>query len=429
MKKFLALTLMCLASPALAQDAAAAADTGNTTWLLVSSALVMLMTPGLAFFYAGMVGRKNVVSTLLQNFVALAVVGVLWAVIGYSLAFSEGSPWIGSTQFAMLDGLSGQLYGDAKVPHYAFVAFQMMFAIITPALFSGAIAERVSFKAWLLILALWSLLVYVPVAHWVWGPGGWIATHGGLDFAGGLVVHLTAGISALVAAIAFGRRAKASSASDIPLIMLGAGLLWFGWFGFNAGSAISSGHLASHAFMTTFLSAATAFLAWMLVDWIKGGKPTAVGAAIGLVVGLVIITPGAGYVSTNAAMLMGVVAGVVCNLVARFVKEKTQIDDSLDVFACHGVGGALGVIMTGIFASSAVNPAVTAQGMAVGGDSTLFMANLTAVGMVAVYAAVVTFVLIKVVGLITPLRVSQSDEAAGLDASMHGEVSCSHDHS
>lgn len=405
-------------------------DTGNTAWLLVCSALVMLMTPGLAFFYAGMVNRKNVVSTLLQNFVALAVVGLIWVILGYSLVFSEGSPYLGGFDFVMLKGLVNQSWGDAHVPHYAFIAFQMMFAVITPALITGAIAERVDFKAWLLLLALWSICVYAPVAHWVWGPGGWIMVAGGLDFAGGLVVHITAGVAGLVAAMMYGKRISASEVSrpnDVSMIMLGAALLWFGWFGFNAGSAIVSGNLAAHAFMTTFVGAAAAFISWMLVDWVKNSKPSAVGAAIGLVVGLVTITPAAGFVTIESAIIMCAISGVVCNLFASFIKNKTHLDDALDVFACHGVGGILGAVMTGMFADKTVNAAITVEGLLVSGETGLFKANLIGVVAVAVFTAVATYILLKVVNVITPIRVSETDEKAGLDTSEHGEIARTHD--
>lgn len=433
MKLMLTLALMgltLLASPAMAADASPVADTGNTAWLLVCSALVMIMTPGLAFFYAGMVSRKNVVSTLLQNFVALAAVGIAWVVVGYSIAFSTGTPFFGGLDFLMLNGLTNTLYGDAKVPHYAFMAFQMMFAIITPALITGAIAERVHFRAWLFILVMWSLFVYAPVAHWVWGPGGWLASDGALDFAGGLVVHLTAGVAALVAAILFGKRRNAGEASkpnDVSMIMLGAALLWFGWFGFNAGSAIVSGTLAAHAFVTTFVGAAAAFLSWMLVDWIRLGKPTATGAAIGLVVGLVTVTPAAGYVSVGSALIMCVISGAICNLVAAYLKAKTRLDDTLDVFACHGMGGFLGAVMTGLFAETAVNSAVTTQGFFISGQTGLLLANLKGVAVVALYTALVTYLLIRVVNLFSPVRVTAAEEKMGLDTSVHGETSRFHD--
>jgi Amt family ammonium transporter len=413
------------AFPALAEaPAAPVIDSGNTAWLLLCSALVMLMTPGLAFFYAGMVSRKNVVSTLLQNYVALAIVGLLWVTVGYSLSFSEGSRWIGGTSMVLLHGIINDVYAGANVPHLAFMAFQMMFAIITPALMTGSIAERVNFKAWMLLLGLWSLCVYVPVAHWVWGPGGWIATMGGLDFAGGLVVHITAGFGGLIAAMLFGRRILhpiEMQPNNVPMIMLGAALLWFGWFGFNAGSALTSGALAAHAFVLTFVGGATSFLAWMLVDWARTGRPTAVGAATGIVVGLVTITPAAGFVTIEAGLLMCTITGVACNMFAHWVKEKTHLDDSLDVFACHGTAAVLGSVMTGMFASSAVNPAVTVQGLLISGETKLFFANLIGTVAVASYAFAVTFVLIKLVSLFMPIRVSEDMEDAGLDASLHGE--------
>lgn len=430
MLKYILLLLMCLLpGAAMAQDAAAAVppiDSGNTSWLLVSTALVMLMTPGLAFFYAGMVRRKNVVATLLQNYAALAVVGVLWAVCGYSYVFSEGNGFIGGAKYLFLNGVGQEPYGTYGVPHLAFMAFQMMFAIITPALMSGAMAERLNFSAWLLIMTLWSLAVYVPVAHWVWGPNGWLAALGSLDFAGGLVVHITSGCSALMAAMVLGRRQDVSEKllpNDVSMIMLGAALLWFGWFGFNAGSAIVSGGLAANAFVTTFLAAAMAFGAWVAVDWIRHGKPSAVGGAVGLVVGLVVITPAAGYVTPMSALVMGAVGGALCNLIAYVVKRMSHVlDDTLDVFACHGVGGILGAVMTGMFADKTVNSAVTVQGLLVSGESKLFIANLIGVAAVVVYSLLCTFIIVKLVGLVARLRVSTEEEQFGLDTVQHGEI-------
>ncbi len=434
-----ALTLISTLSPALAQeatDAAAAApvpevNTGNTAWLLMCSALVMLMTPGLAFFYAGMVNRKNVVSTMLQNYAALGVVGLLWVIIGYSLAFSPGNGFIGGLDYFMLNGVQNTLYSpESGVPHFAFMAFQMMFAIITPALITGAIAERVHFAAWLLFMSLWSLCVYVPIAHWVWAADGWLFKMGGLDFAGGLVVHMSSAFSALVAAILFGRRVNVSEVSrpnDVTQIMLGAALLWFGWFGFNAGSAITAGQLASQAFVITFVGAAAAFVAWVLVDWLLHKKPSAVGAAIGLVVGLVIVTPAAGFISVGSAIALAGIGAVICNLVARWVKSLSHLDDSLDVFACHGMGGLIGAIGTGLLASSAMNSAVAVDGLLIGGEMETFKANVIGALVVAAYSIVVTFILIKIVGIITPIRVSQEAEAEGLDTSVHGEVARFHD--
>lgn len=398
-------------------------DTGNTAWLLVSAALVMLMTPGLAFFYAGMVSKKNVVSTLLQNYVALALVGLIWVIVGYSLVFSEKFSIIGSFDFLMLKGVSGTLYAGANVPTMAYMAFQMMFAIITPALITGAFAERVKFKAWLFIMALWSLLVYVPVAHWVWGPKGWILELGGLDFAGGLVVHITAGFSGLVAALLFGKRYRPSHTlpNDVTMIMLGAALLWFGWFGFNAGSAITSGALASHAFVLTFVGGATSFIAWMLTDWFITGKPSAIGSVTGIVVGLVCITPAAGFVELDAALIMCTIAGVICNVASREIKKISLLDDALDVFTCHGIGAVIGSIMTGAYASKAVNDAVAVQGILVSGETKTFIANVIGVIAVASYSMVATYIIIKVVNLFTPIRASIEEQDNGLDSSMHGE--------
>lgn len=428
-KLFLVLfTFLCSAhgNEAAEEVVEAIVDTGNTSWLLMCSALVMLMTPGLAFFYAGMVHQKNVVSTLFQNYLSLAVVGLLWVIVGYSLAFDEGNSLIGGFNLMFLDGLSDKMLNDTGIPMYAFVAFQMMFAVITPALITGSVAERVNFSAWFLMLGLWSLLVYAPVAHWVWGPNGWIAADGGLDFAGGLVVHVTAGVASLVAAKMFGRRINAHEPhrpNDIYMIMLGGALLWFGWFGFNAGSALTAGQLASHVFMNTYVGGAAAFIAWMMVDWIRNRKPSAVGAVIGLVIGLVTITPAAGYVSIKSAIIMCFFSGIICNLLTHFLKTKTKLDDTLDVFACHGMGGIVGAIMTGLFAEKAINPSIAVEGFFISGETKLFIANLEGVVFVAIYTAVLTYVLIKLVNMITPIRISIELEKKGLDIGLHGEVS------
>jgi ammonium transporter, Amt family len=427
-KKYMPLLLSVLLMPSAAVASAGTINSGDTAWMLVATALVLLMTPGLAFFYAGMVRSKNAVSTLYQNVIALGVIGVIWTTIGYSLAFSAGSPYIGDTAYAWLNGV-GQtpIDANATIPHLLFMSYQMMFAIITPALITGAFAERIRFKAWILILVLWSLAVYSPVCHWVWASTGWLFAQGAGDFAGGMVVHMTAGFSALVAAILFGKRrdfGQAHKPYDIGMIVLGTALLWFGWFGFNAGSALSAGGIATQAFINTFLSAAVALLVWTLVDKLKDGKPTAMGGCIGIVAGLVAITPAAGYVSTCSAMIIGLMAGSICNIVARMVKGTFKIDDSLDVFACHGVGGTIGVIMTGVLASKAINPAI-GEGL-MNGDSALFMTNLTGAAAVAVYSMVCTFIIIKVVGIITPVRVSDQAEQSGLDASEHGEQIHSH---
>lgn len=415
--------MLLSANPAHAQAAAGAVNSGDTAWMMVATALVLLMTPGLAFFYAGMVRGKNAVSTLFQNMIALGVIGVLWIVIGFSLAFSgDTSGFMGTTSAMMLNGVGQAPDGTATIPYLLFMAFQMMFAIITPALMTGAFAERIRFKAWLLILVLWSLAVYSPVAHWLWSPSGWLAASGALDFAGGFVVHMTAGYSALVAAIMFGKRrdfGQPAKPYDTGMIVLGTALLWFGWFGFNAGSALAANGLAVQAFVTTFTAAAVAFLAWILVDTVKDGKPTVMGGCIGIVAGLVAITPAAGYVTVSSALLIGLAAGVVCNLAARFVKGKLKIDDTLDVFACHGIGGTIGVLMTALLATVDVNGA-GANGLLNGGEK-LFMANLQGMIAVPLYSMAATFVIIKLVGAIVPLRVSDSEESQGLDGSQHGE--------
>ena len=348
-------------------------DSGDTAWVLISAALVLLMTPGLAFFYGGMVRSKSVLSTLFQNYAALAVVGLLWAVCGYSLVFSgDHGGLIGDLSKAFLNGVGQEPNADyaATIPHLAFMIYQCMFAVITPALITGAFAERVSFKAWVLFMGLWTLLVYFPIAHWVWGVGGWIHQMGGIDFAGGMVVHMSAGFSALVAAILLGKRRgfdkMDAKPHDTGMILLGTALLWFGWFGFNAGSALGANGLAAQAFATTFFASAASMTSWTLMDWIVKGKPSAVGAAVGAVAGLATITPAAGFVTVSSALLIGCLAGLVCNGAVIFIKSTSKIDDTLDVFGCHGIGGTLGVLLTGVFATKAVNPA-GADGLFYGG--------------------------------------------------------------
>jgi Amt family ammonium transporter len=422
-KKWLlaALVMVLAPMPALAATKAAVSS-GDTAWMLTSTALVLLMTPGLAFFYAGMVRAKNVVSTLLQNVVALGVIGVVWVVIGYSLAFSGDTHngLVGDTMKAMLKGVGQNPDGTSTIPELAFMAYQAMFAIITPALITGAFAERVRFRAWLVFLVLWSLVVYSPVAHWLWTPAGWLAKQGALDFAGGFVVHMTAGFSALAAAIVFGKRREAGSRPyDVGMVVLGTSLLWFGWFGFNAGSALGANGLAAQAFVNTFISAAVAFLVWMLVDTLKDGKPTAIGGCIGIVAGLVAVTPAAGYVDVQSSMIIGALAGSVCNIVARMVKQSFKIDDTLDVFACHGIGGLIGVVCVGMFASTGINPA-GGNGL-VNGNQSLLFSQLTAAGAVAAYSMIATFILLKIVDSVIPIRVSGSEEESGLDSSQHGE--------
>jgi Amt family ammonium transporter len=397
----------------------------DIAWMLMATALVLLMTPGVAFFYGGMVPARSVISTKLQSFVCLGFIGLLWAVFGYSLVFTEGNFFIGGFDHFMLMGIGmvpNEVYGTT-IPEALFMLFQATFAIITPALITGAVAERIRFKAWIIVMLLWSLLVYVPVAHWVWGPGGWIAKMGGLDFAGGLVVHMTSGYAALVCALVLGNRANFSpqdnSAFSAMLVLLGGSLLWFGWFGFNAGSALAANALAGHAAATTFFSACAAMTAWTILDWVIYGRPTAVGASVGAVAGLVAITPGAGYVNLPASIVIGLLAAAACHAACRLVKHRLKTDDTVDVFACHGIGGTVGTILTAIFATKVVNPA-GADGLLFGGW-TLFQANVLGALAVIVYTMVMTWVVLKIVGFFTDLRVSEEEERTGLDATQHGE--------
>lgn len=400
----------------------------DIAWMLVACALVLLMTPGVAFFYGGMVPAKSVISTKFQSFACMGVVALLWAVCGYSLVFSGGENdygFIGNLDFAFLANVGMEpnpAYGST-IPHVVFMLFQCTFAIITPALITGAIAERVRFKAWLVIMSLWSLLVYVPVAHWVWGPNGWILKMGGLDFAGGLVVHMTSGYAALMAALILGNRTgfkphENNSFSGI-MVMLGGTMLWIGWFGFNAGSALAANGLAGQAAATTMFAAATSMTVWMLMDWMLNGKPSAVGAMVGAVAGLVAITPAAGFVTLQASLAIGAIAAVVCNYACRLVKEKLKTDDTVDVFACHGVGGTVGTILTAVFATKTINPA-GADGLLYGG-SDLMVANLIGAVAVVSYTIAVTAGIFYVVNKVMKIRVSKQDEDAGLDVTQHGE--------
>jgi ammonium transporter, Amt family len=400
-------------------------DTGDTTWMLISTALVMLMTPGLALFYGGMVRQKNVLGTIMQSFIALGLVTVQWVLIGYSLSFGpDVKGLIGDLQWFGLNGVGMEPNPDyaATVPHQAFMMFQMMFAIITPALISGAFAERFKFSAYILFTLLWSTLVYAPLAHWVWGAGGWLKSIGALDFAGGLVVHISSGVSALAAAIIIGKR-KGHGHEHMPphnltMTLLGAALLWFGWFGFNGGSAVASGALATSAFMTTHIAAATAVLSWLLVEWKHRGKPTLLGAASGAVAGLVAITPASGFVGPIAALIIGLCAGALCYFGVN-IKNIFGFDDSLDAVGIHGVGGTFGAIATGIFASKSIN-AAGANGLVYGNSSLLF-AQLLSVGIVIIYAFTVTWIILKVLDWLIGLRVPQDEEIEGLDLSQHGE--------
>jgi Amt family ammonium transporter len=397
-------------------------DSGDTAWLLVSTALVLFMTPGLALFYGGMVRRKNVLATLMHSFSALPIVTLQWVLVGYSLAFGQSfHGLVGGLELAGLAGLASQTKGTA--PHLAFCAFQMMFAVITPALIAGAFAERIRFPAYVVFVVLWSTLVYDPVAHWVWAEKGWLFEMGALDFAGGTVVHVAAGASALVCALVLGKRAGFPHERHVPhnltMTLTGAGILWFGWFGFNAGSALTSGALAALALVTTHVAAAAGAAGWILVEWWQRKKPTALGVASGLVAGLVGITPAAGFVAPWAAALIGFAAGMAC-YAAVVLKERFRYDDTLDAFGVHGVGGALGAILTGVFASKALNDAGR-DGVLSGNPSQLGVQAL-GVGVVAAYAALVTFVLLKVIDKVMGLRVPVEDEREGLDATEHGET-------
>jgi Amt family ammonium transporter len=401
-------------------------NAGDTAWLLVSAALVLMMTPALALFYGGMVRKKNVLSTIMHSMTAIPVVSVIWVLFGYSLAFgpSHGG-LIGSLSYVGLSGLPTTVKGS--VPSLAFCAFQMMFAIITPALISGAFAERMKFSAYVAFIVLWSVLVYVPVAHWVWADEGWLFKMGALDFAGGTVVHLTAGASALVCALMVGKRLKYPQERPLPhnltMTLTGAGFLWFGWFGFNAGSALTSGWLAALAFMTTHLGAAGGALGWLAIEWKHRGKPTALGVASGLVAGLVAITPAAGYVSPGAAIVIGFVASIVC-YVAVLAKYKYGYDDSLDAFGVHGVGGLTGALLTGVFSQKRSFPgvadAVGEAGLLAGNPKQLGVQVLACV-VSAAYAGIVTFVLLTAIDRLVGLRVTNTDEREGLDTTQHGE--------
>lgn len=400
-------------------------NSGDTAWFLVSSALVMLMTPGVALFYGGMVRRKNVLSTIMMSFSALALVGLLWVLYGYSLSFGPdiggiigGLDWIGLSQV----GQEPSSVYATTVPHLAFMIFQAMFAIIAVALISGAVVERMKFSALLIFSALWLTLIYVPVAHWVWGNGGWLANLGVLDFAGGIVVHITAGVSALALAMLLGprkgfRQREPMEPHNIPMVVLGAGLLWFGWFGFNAGSALTAGGLAASAFVATNTAAAAAAFTWMLLSWIYR-RPAVLGIATGAIAGLAAITPAAGFVSPLAAIPIGVVAAVICYYCMLF-RMKRGIDESLDVWAVHGMGGTWGVLATSIFASATVNPA-GADGLLMG-NVLQFAKQLAGIATVWVFAFIATWVLGKIVDITIGLRVNVTEETVGLDISQHGE--------
>jgi Amt family ammonium transporter len=401
-------------------------NNGDTAWLLVSAAFVMLMTPGLALFYGGMVRSKNILGTIMQSFIVIGVISIEWMLVGYSFAFGpDRGGVIGDFSWFALCGVGNVPFAGyaATVPHQAFMIYQMMFAVITPALISGAFAERMRFSTYLVFTLLWALLVYNPVAHWMWGIGGWLKTLGALDFAGGSVVHLTAGVSALAAALVIGKRKgyghETLAPHNLPMTVLGAGILWFGWFGFNAGSALAADGLSSSAFVATHMSASAATISWMLTEWIHRGKPTVLGAASGCIAGLGTITPASGFVTPPAALAIGIVAGVAC-YGAVMLKVRFGYDDSLDVVGVHGIGGILGMLATGLFATVAVNP---------GGSNGLFYGNpgqlaiqALAVGVVIVYSFALTYGIFKLLEKTMGLRVAEEEEVMGLDISEHGEA-------
>jgi Amt family ammonium transporter len=393
-------------------------DSGNTAWMMISSALVLLMLPGLALFYAGMVRSKNVLGTMMHSFLAMAIISIQWVVIGYTLAFgSDKGGLIGGLDFFLLKGISPYtLQGD--IPLYVFIMFQGMFAIITPALISGALAERVKFSAFFLFILLWSTLIYDPIAHWVWGEGGWLYKMGALDFAGGTVVHVSSGISSLAAILILGKRVgylkETLTPHNMTITLLGAGLLWIGWFGFNAGSALAANTSAGLAFITTHLASSSAALSWLLYEWKHQGRPSALGFASGIVAGLVAITPAAGFVKPGPAIIIGLVAGILCYR-AVLLKVKIGYDDSLDVFGIHGVGGIWGALATGIFVT------IGGSGVLTGNYSQLAI-QLTGVLATAFYAFVGTYLIVLVLDKIIGLRVSEEDEVVGLDQTQHGEI-------
>ncbi len=394
-------------------------NSGDTAWMLAASALVLFMTPGLSFFYGGMVRARSVISTMLQSFICLGIVSILWVVVGFSLAFGDSiGGFIGNpSTFFMLKGVTGATHPDLSptIPFILFAMFQLKFAVITPALITGSFAERVRFKSYMLFITLFILFIYAPLAHWTWHPQGFLHMLGVLDFAGGTVVHMSAGFAALAGALMFGPRkdhnGEAHVPANIPFIILGTGILWFGWFGFNAGSALAANETAAMAFATTNFASASAAMAWVFFDMLKGRKPTAVGACIGAVVGLVAITPAAGYVSIGASLCIGTVSAMVSHIFV-YLKSKTEIDDTLDVFPCHGIGGVMGMILTGVFAKDV--------GL-INGQTHTFLMHLLALAIVGLFAFGGSYVLYKITDWLIPLRVSSEDEALGLDVSQHGE--------
>ncbi|HKG27363.1 MAG TPA: ammonium transporter [Thermomicrobiales bacterium] len=402
-------------------------DTGDTAWVLMSTALVMLMTPALGFFYGGLVRRKNVLATIMHSFFILALISVQWALWGYTLAFGpDKGGIIGGLDWIGLRHVGSEPNPDyaATIPHSAFMIFQCMFAVITPALITGAFAERKRFKAFVIFTLAWATFVYAPIAHWVWGVGGWLREYGALDFAGGTVVHISSGVTALVAALVLGKRVgfgrESMEPHNLTYTVLGAGLLWFGWFGFNAGSALGANGLAANAFVVTNIAAAMGALTWMTVSWLRHGHPSVLGAAAGAVAGLVAITPASGYVSPSSSIVIGFGAGIACFFAVELLKNKIGVDDALDVFAVHGIGGIWGSIATGIFAEKAINPA-GADGLVFGGGEQ-FVKQIVTVAIVVAFAGAASWVILKVIDLAIGLRVPEQEEVLGLDSTTHGEL-------
>ncbi|MEW6101938.1 MAG: ammonium transporter [Candidatus Omnitrophota bacterium] len=399
-------------------------NSGDTAWVLISSALVLLMTPGLAFFYGGMVRRKNILSVLMQCFIIMCILGIQWVLFGYSLSFAPGKGFWGSLSWFGLNGVGLEPYAAyaATVPHQAFMIFQAMFAIITPALIIGAFAERMKFSAFLIFTLLWATFVYDPVCHWVWGMGGWLRNLGVLDFAGGIVVHATAGVAALVTTIFIGKRKNLEHAPlphNLPFVVLGTGLLWFGWFGFNAGSALAANGLAVSTFVVTNCAAASAGLTWAILEWVRNGKPTVFGIATGCIAGLATITPASGFVTPVSALIIGMFASIFCFISIAVIKPKFGYDDSLDAFGVHGIGGILGTLATGLFASTAINPA-GANGLFLG-NPRQFLIQLAGISAVVGYTFLATFIIYKFVEIFLGMRVKEKEELMGLDLTQHHE--------
>jgi Amt family ammonium transporter len=422
--------LMTLPALAWAEDAAPAIDTGDTSFILISAAIVLLMTPGLALFYGGMSRKKNVLSTIMYSLIAMGIISMQWAFFGYSLAFGPDTGHIiGNLDWFALNGVGTDPNPDyaATIPHQVFMIFQMVFAIITPAIISGSVAGRMRFPAYLIFIVLWATFIYDPVAHWVWGVGGWLRELGALDFAGGTVVHIISGVSGLVAALVIGKRKGYGSEPmiphNLPMTVLGSALLWFGWFGFNAGSSLSAGSLTAAVFVNTHLASAAAMMSWVIIEWLRHGKPTVLGAVSGAIAGLVAITPACGFVTPMSSIIIGLVVSVVCYLAVSVLKAKLGYDDSLDAFGIHGIGGTWGALATGLFASKAVNEY---------GNNGLFYGNpdqvvTQLIGVVAswVIGGVGTFIILKVINVFCKLRATDEEQDAGLDITQHGEYAYS----